>query len=284
MNGPSRIVRALYALFGYSSVQWAAGCWIRALVWDALFLAYMALVFQLPVWIIFALHFGQVIDAALLEPKSDRSDGGYAIVGMIACCVGILVAVTLRATWVEAFKIPSGSSIPTLLVGDHVFVSKRARHPRRGDTTVFIYPKERDKDFVKRVVAVGGDTIEIRDDQLVLNGQPVPRVHVDGPCEYDDFAEDSARWERRQCDAWDETLDGRTYRVIFDRNGGPHSFRPVTLPADNYFVLGDNRDNSHDSRFWGFVPQDLIKGVVSKIWLSEGPRGVRWDRIDKRVP
>ena len=78
--------------------------------------------------------------------------------------------------------------------------------------------------------------------------------------------------------------DGRTYRVIFDRSGGPHSSRPVTVPPDNYFVLGDNRDNSHDSRFWGFVPQDLIKGVVRKIWWSDGPGGVRWDRIDKRVP
>jgi signal peptidase I len=133
------------------------------------------------------------------------------------------------------------------------------------------------------VVAVGGDTIEVRDNQLILNGQPVPRVHVDEPCEYQDYMEDMERWETRPCEAWDETLDGRTYRVIFDRNGGLHSTRPMTVPPDSYFVLGDNRDNSHDSRFWGFVPQALIKGVGRKVWWSSGPDGIRWDRVERRI-
>ena len=283
MVASSRPLRFLFALFCYSGAHWAAGRWQRALLWDALFIGYCLLIFHLPIWPIFALDLAQAIDAALLDPADDRTEPRYAIAGLIALtALGVLAGV-LRASWVEAFKIPSGSSIPTLLVGDHIFVDKSAKHPKRGDTTVFIYPMERDKDFIKRVVAVGGDTIEIRDNQLVLNGQPVPRKHVDEPCEYDDYNEDSGQWEKRGCEAWDETLDGRTYRVIFDRRGGGHSTRPVTVPPDSYFVLGDNRDNSHDSRFWGFVPQELIKGVARKIWFSYGPDGVRWSRIDKPV-
>ena len=123
----------------------------------------------------------------------------------------------------------------------------------------------------------------MRDNALILNGQPVPRVHVDEPCEYDDYTEDDDRWEKHACDAWDETLDGRTYRVVFDASGGLHSTRPVTVPADSYYVLGDNRDNSHDSRFWGFVPQSHIKGVARKLWWSEGPDGMRWSSIDQPI-
>jgi len=283
MNASFHPRRFFFGLFCYTCVHWVAGRWLRALVWDALFLGYLAFVFQLPIWILFALQLAQAIDAAFLDPVDDRNDLRFAVGGLIAVtALGAFLA-TLRTTWVEAFKIPSGSSIPTLLVGDHIFADKSMKHPKRGDTTVFIYPKEPDKDFVKRVVAVGGDTIEIRDDQLVLNGKPVPRVHVDAPCSYDDYSEDGQRWEKRECDAWDETLDGHTYRVIFDRNREPRSFRAVTVPPDSYYVLGDNRDNSHDSRYWGFVPQPLIKGVARKIWWSYGPNGMRWSRIDQRV-
>ena len=148
---------------------------------------------------------------------------------------------------------------------------------------VFRYPKDETKDFVKRVVAVGGDTIEIRDNQLVLNGAPVPRTRVDGPCEYDDYAAEMDRWEKHRCEAWDETLDGRTYRVIFDPLGEARPYGPTKVPDGSYFVIGDNRDNSSDSRSWGFVTQDEMKGVVRKIWFSEGPAGVRWDRLDKPV-
>ncbi|HWE30048.1 MAG TPA: signal peptidase I [Polyangia bacterium] len=278
----SRPLRALYAWFGYSSAHFAAGRPRRGLFWIALMLAAIVFIMHLPIWIVFAIGVAQVVDAAIIEPVRDRSHGAYAVFGLVAVCISVLVAVTLRTTWVEAFKIPSGSSIPTLLVGDHIFVDKTAKHPHRGDTTVFIYPKERDFDFIKRVVAVGGDTIEIRDNQLVLNGQPVPRKHVDEPCEYDDYVEDTAHWERHRCEAWDEMLDGRTYRVVFEL-GSVHSTQPVTVPPDSYFVLGDNRDNSHDSRFWGFVPQALIKGVARKIWWSAGSDGVRWRRIDQPV-
>ena len=251
MKAPPRWLRVLFALFAYTSVHFAAGRWKRGLAWVAAYFACVLLVLHVPTWIFFVDLLGQAVDAALLTPAVSRATRWYALAALIVICVEQIVVLPIRYVWVEAFQIPSGSSVPTLLVGDHVWVDKTAKHPSRGDNIVFIYPKERDKDFVKRVVAVGGDTIELRDDgQLVLNGAPVPRVHVDGPCAYDDDVE--GIWEKRECDAWDETLGGRTYRVIFNRDRLPRAFAPVTVPAGSYYVLGDNRDNSHDSRYWGF--------------------------------
>jgi len=210
--------------------------------------------------------------------------------------VAVLIALFLRAFVVEAFKIPSGSMIPTLQVGDHIFVNKFIygvrvpftnikfgmdyRKPKRGEVIVFIYPKEPDKDFIKRIVAIEGDTVEVRDNQVFINGVGVPRSHVEGDCRYEDFVEDTARWEERRCEAWVENVPGNTYTTVYDKNGGVHSTRPVTVPKDSVFVMGDNRDNSHDSRFWGFVPFDLIKGKAMIVWWSHGePEGVRVDRL-----
>jgi signal peptidase I len=210
--------------------------------------------------------------------------------------VAVLIALFLRAFVVEAFKIPSGSMIPTLQVGDHIFVNKfiygvrvpftnikfgmEYRKPKRGEVIVFIYPKEPDKDFIKRIVAIEGDTVEVRDNQIFINGVGVPRSHVDGDCHYEDFVEETAHWEERRCEGWIETVNGVKYTTVYDKNGGVHSTRPVTVPKDSVFVMGDNRDNSHDSRFWGFVPFDLIKGKAMIIWWSHGePEGVRVNRL-----
>jgi signal peptidase I len=266
MKAPPRLLRALFAWLGYSSVHWVAGRYRRALFWDALLVGIILLAVHAPLWAFLALLVAQIADAAVITPRRERGTGMYAIGMLVAMCIGALVQTAVRVTWVEAFKIPAGSMIPTLQIGDHIWVAKTARSPARGDVIVFRYPKEPDKDFVKRVVAVGGDTIEVRDNQLVLNGQPVARKHVDEPCEYQDYDAESGEAQTRRCEAWDETLDGRTYRVVFDRNGGVHSTRPFTVPADSYYVVGDNRDNSHDSRFWGAVPHDLVKGTARTIW------------------
>ena len=216
--------------------------------------------------------------------------------------VAVLIALFLRAFVVEAFKIPSGSMIPTLQVGDHIFVNKFIygiripwtnikfamdyRKPRRGEVIVFIYPKEPDKDFIKRIVAVEGDTIEVRDNQLIVNGQRVERAHVEGDCRYEDYDENTGRWEERRCDAWNETVRGTPYTTIFEKNGGtrsyvsPETHQPWHVPPHSVFVMGDNRDNSHDSRFWGFVPYDHIKGKAMVIWWSSGePEG--WIRLGR---
>jgi signal peptidase I len=213
---------------------------------------------------------------------------GRAVFSILAVPVSwILLALTLRMFVLEAFKIPSGAMIPTIQVGDHIFVNKltyRFSEPRRGEVIVFIYPKERDKDFIKRVVAVGGDTVEMRDNVLYVNDQPVPRTHVDGDCQYDDYDETSARWERRSCDAWKETAGESSYTTVFDRNGAVHSTKPVQVPPKSVFVMGDNRDNSFDSRFWGTVPYDLIKGKAMFVWWSSGENGSpRLERIWQSV-
>jgi signal peptidase I len=181
--------------------------------------------------------------------------------------------------------------IPTLQVGDHIFVNKfiygvrvpwtnikigeHYRQPKRGEVIVFIYPIEPDKDFIKRIVAIPGDTVEVKDSQVWVNGKAVERIHVGNDCRYMDFEESTQRWDERGCERFDEHLtDGTEYTTIYDRGGSPNRKPgPWTVPADSVFVMGDNRDNSHDSRFWGFVPFDLIKGKAMIIWFSSGPPG-----------
>ena len=246
------------------------------------------------------------LDAALDEHLSfARKSTAREYIEAIGTAV--LIALFLRSFVVEAFKIPSGSMIPTLQVGDHIFVNKFIygirvpwtnikfgmgyRKPRRGEVIVFIYPKEPDKDFIKRIVAVEGDTLTIRDNQLVVNGEPVPRSELKGDCSYEDYVEETGRWEQRSCDAWRETVRGRSYTTMYDLHGEIRSNfpmlpegKPVKVPPNSVFVMGDNRDNSHDSRYWGFVPVELIKGKAMVIWWSIGePEGFRLKRIFKLV-
>jgi signal peptidase I len=218
--------------------------------------------------------------------------------------VAVLIALLLRAFVVEAFKIPSGSMIPTMQVGDHIFVNKFIygiripftkvhffdwHKPERGDVIVFIYPRDPDKDFIKRVIAVAGDTIEVRNNVVYVNGKAIPRKPVPGPCKYYDFDEQTNHWTYHDddCAMYEETLGHETYRTIaalgdFARDfPGPGDPSPYVVPKDSVFVLGDNRNNSHDSRFWGPVPDGNIKGKAMIIWYSSGApaEGVRWNRF-----
>jgi signal peptidase I len=216
--------------------------------------------------------------------------------------VAVLIALFLRAFVVEAFKIPSGSMIPTLRVGDHIFVDKFShglripfthikffdtlRLPKRGEVIVFIYPREPDKDFIKRIVGVGGDTVEVRDDILYVNGKPIPRRLAERGFRYLDFDEQTGQWQERVCDLWEETVDGHPYQTIFDHDAEGHrsDFPPTKVPPGEVFVMGDNRDNSHDSRYWGTVPLDHIKGQALVIWWSRGDKdGVRWYRLGRGI-
>jgi signal peptidase I len=278
------------AWFIPTSVHFAYGYTLRAVGFLVAFVAVAMSALWLGAWTIplmLAWEAGQIIDAVRLFPREEPPSTGAWWRLCIAIGVGFFaLAGLLREFWVEAYKLPSGSNIPTLQVGDHMFVDKRATHPQRGDQIVFIYPRERSKDFIKRVVAVGGDRIEIRDDVLIINGQPVARTPVSGDCQYDDFDEGTGEWTVHRCNAFDETLGTHHYRVVFNANGSPSSWHagdPVVVPANSYFVLGDNRDNSHDSRFWGIVPAELVKGTARIIWWSTGPNGVRWDRLNKHV-
>jgi len=222
------------------------------------------------------------------------------------------VALFLRAFVVEAFQIPSGSMIPTLQVGDHIFVSKFAyavgipftntkvaelSEPKRGDVIVFKYPPDESVDYIKRVVGLPGETVEMRHNEIFIDGRPMPREHLPGPCTDDEESETSGESGRHPCEAWIEDLGSKTHQVHQDPRLGPSDFGPVKVPAGHYFAMGDNRDNSKDSRVWGFVPYELIKGRALIVWWSRDPargglspagvidwfKSIRWGRFFERV-
>jgi signal peptidase I len=222
------------------------------------------------------------------------------------------VALLLRAFVVEAFQIPSGSMIPTLEVGDHIFVSKfayavgipftntkiaRLDKPKRGDIIVFKYPPNQDQDYIKRVVGLPGETVELRRNEVFVDGRPMAREFAAGPCTVADDSPAEGEVSQRPCEAWVEHLDGKTHLTHQDPRFGPANFGPVKVPEGNYFAMGDNRDNSKDSRVWGFVPYELIKGRALIVWWSRDPargglspagvadwfKSIRWGRFFQRV-
>jgi signal peptidase I len=188
-----------------------------------------------------------------------------------------LLGVRVRTNFVEAFNIPSASMYPTIDVGDHIFVKKTNPPFRRGEIVVFGYPPNPSIDYVKRIVAIGGDVVEIRDEQVSINGRPIARRPLDQDCLYGSDPSLGA------CKLWEETLDGNTYQTATELERRAGDFGPVTVPAGKYFVLGDNRDNSADSRVYGPIAADLIKGPPMFVYWSRGPWGVRWERINQPV-
>lgn len=165
----------------------------------------------------------------------------------------------IKANYLQAYKIPSKSMLPTLLVGDCILVDRRlpAREPVRGDIIVFRFPLDENKDFIKRVVAVGGDTVAVRDKNLYVNGvleKEMPVVHQDPE--------------------------------VMPATAGPRdNFGPVTVPEESFFVMGDNRDQAFDSRFFGFVDKSKIKGTARQIYWSwqPGTLAFRWERIGQQI-
>lgn len=185
-----------------------------------------------------------------------------------ALIVALLLALVIRTFVVQAFKIPSGSMLDTLYIGDHLLASKftyglkipftdtyfyKGRDPERGDVIIFKYPNDPDVDYIKRVIGVPGDVIEVRDKQLYRNGKPVKECYI-------------------------KHTDPDSIEPVRD------NYAPVTVPPDKYFVMGDNRDNSLDSRYWGFVDRDAIRARAWRIYWSWGDLSdIRWDRIGKRI-
>jgi signal peptidase I len=183
--------------------------------------------------------------------------------------IAILIAVFIRTFIICAYKIPSESMKPTLLIGDHLLVNKfiygvkipllrkiiiPIREPKRGEIVVFIFPNDRSKDFIKRVIGVGGDTIEIKNKKIFING----KEYSDSYGIYSDK------------------------KVIYPASIQPRdNYGPVTVPKDSIFMMGDNRDNSMDSRFWGFVDLKDVEGKAFIIYWSwnHEDHNLRWQRI-----
>lgn len=211
--------------------------------------------------------------------------------------IAAIVALFIRQFVIQPFKIPSGSMIPTLLVGDHLFVNKFVygpripftdariftwKEPKRGEIIVFRYPENEDKDFIKRVIGVPGDKIQIIDGRLYINDQMVQLTEaVSGP----DRGEGSSLFEYGRPRLFDEKLGTINHRVQYLRDQRGNNFGPVLVPKDSVFVMGDNRDNSLDSRAWGFVKFNKILGRALIIyWSWDGAdRWVRWERIGKLI-
>jgi signal peptidase I len=185
-----------------------------------------------------------------------------------------VVARTVKAFAVETFQIPAASMVPTLLVGDHVVVTKAADRPARGDVVVFKYPLGPKTEYIKRVIGLPGETISIRQNQVLIDGQPLPRRRLDEPCPVT---------EGGSCQLWEEQAGGRTYRIQHEPDRPALDFGPHPIPPGHYFVIGDNRDNSNDSRVWGTVPAALIVGRGVVTLLSTSPQGQRWGRVGKPV-
>jgi len=192
--------------------------------------------------------------------------------------IAVILALFVR-TWVfQAFKIPTGSMENGLLIGDHLIVNKMlfapaatgierallpSRDIRRGDVIVFKYPADPERDFIKRVVGLPGDKLELRRKKVLINGQPIDEPatvhHLEPP----------STGSPRLDDVREE-------------------YGPVTVPSDQYFMMGDNRDNSQDSRFWGFLPTHYVKGQALFIYFSVEENasllsGIRWGRLLGRV-
>ena len=220
----------------------------------------------------------QPVDEQAIAPSRSRLRESLEGFGS-ALPAAILLAILIRVFVVQAFKIPSGSMLPTLQIGDHILVNKflygarveipftqislgklpGVRKPHTGDVVVFIYPRNRDQDFIKRVVASEGQTVEMRNQQIYIDGK-----------------------------RWDDPHGNFTYG-----QGGcsPYcaDYGPYTVPAGHIFCMGDNRNQSYDSRFWGSVPMEDVKGMAMITywsWNDQTPtdkRWVRWERLGRLV-
>jgi signal peptidase I len=325
------------ALVGRYGVMLA---WIAALAAAlvACTLSVWLLVLPLAVWIAAAICAYPTVRAA------DSAGTPTSAVGvLVAIVLGTAVAIGVRAMALEAFRMPSTSGAPTLIIGDHIFVNKLATRwhgVARGDVIVYRHPCEADRDYIHRVIATAGQTVEVRCNVVYVDGKPVEShlIHGEG-CTYDDQSEDTGQWATRNCSEYVERVDGREYRTYHDpwrpgrderlaREGtllagdsrdfpvldraslppscslqpdglpvGTHDQQPgeivvtkqhagacelqmhYVVPNDHVFVLGDNRSNSNDSRYWGSVPIAQVKGKAFGIWFSTGRTGARWDRF-----
>ncbi len=199
--------------------------------------------------------------------------------------IAVILALFIRTFVVQAFKIPTGSMENNLLIGDHLLVNKFVFAPtatglertllpidpiRRGDIVVFKYPEDPERDFIKRVIGLPGETLEMRNKKIYIDGTPLdePYVRFNTP-------PDAA------------PPDGRVEYAAGDPS---RNFGPEVIPEGHYFMMGDNRDNSQDSRYWGVMPREYVKGKALFVYFSVGEEGIfslgegiRWGRLLRQI-
>ncbi|RTZ61287.1 MAG: signal peptidase I [Gammaproteobacteria bacterium] len=208
----------------------------------------------------------------------------------------ILVVFLLRSFLMEPFRIPSGSMLPTLKIGDFILVNKFAYglrlpianvkiietgEPERGDVMVFRFPNDPSVNYIKRVVGLPGDEIEYKNKTLYINGKKMPRTSSN---ENYQIFEAGSRFVTTQ--QFDENLDGVVHKVLLDPTRSQANLKFQKVPEGHYFVMGDNRDYSNDSRYWGFVPEKNVVGKAILVWFSwdvGNGKSVKWDRIGSRI-
>jgi signal peptidase I len=213
---------------------------------------------------------------------------------VLSYIISPFVAMVIKSNIVEAFKIPASSMVPTLLIGDHILVNNfeygpripltdlrifTRKKPEHGEIIVFKYPEDETKNFIKRVIGVPGDKIQIYDGTLFINDQPVPleengyvRVGERNP---------SGSTDAAKTRTFKEQVGGAQYQIQYLHDQRGYNYGPVIVPDESFFVMGDNRDFSQDSRFWGFVKFSKVLGRARSIYWSwdNVSSKVRWDRI-----
>ncbi len=204
-----------------------------------------------------------------------------------------ILVIVIRSFIVEPFRIPSGSLEPSLLIGDFVVVNKFAYglrlpvletkvlalgEPKRGDIVVFRWPPSPQFDYIKRVVGVPGDTVSYRDKVLKINGQVAQQTFI----KYTNFVNQYG--QASQVKELEENLLGIKHDIFVNDNDKPYDFE-ITVPKGYYFMMGDNRDNSSDSRYWGLVPEANLRGPAFLVWMSwDGQNNrIRWQRIGRAI-
>ena len=207
-----------------------------------------------------------------IESKAQNKKKSVLRENIEAIIVAVILAMFIRTFIVQAFKIPSGSMKETLLIGDHILVNKfiygvkipflrttiiKVKNPERNDILVFKFPEDPGKDFIKRVIGVAGDLVEVRDKKIYVNNMPLD-------------------------DMFGVYTDPHSFPASFQPRD---NFGPVTVPPDSLFVMGDNRDHSYDSRWWGYVNLKAVQGKAFMIYWSWDTEnfGVRWNRIGKTL-
>ena len=303
--GRAKIVPATSALAGGHPEQPPIHAWLE-IAWPVFFIAIMGMltlkeVMGFPAVLLLATALTgivRLVDALVLKKARKNTSTEPVVVEMARSFFPvILIVFVLRSFLYEPFKIPSESMVPTLVVGDFILVNKfnygvrlpvinkkivDVNLPQRGDVMVFRYPEDPAKDFIKRVVGIPGDKIVYKNKRLVINDQPILTEQLDSQTRVDD------RLTFQSYDVVREKLGAKPHLSYLDprmpgvRLGGVREFpnrancaynddqMTCTVPAGHYFMMGDNRDNSEDSRYWGFVPEENIVGKAVLVWMNFG--------------